>query len=221
MTAFSLFLTSCSKDDDNGTEQEVTINPKSISLYAEETFQLSATNAVAWSIGDDFIAKVDNKGLVTGGHVGTTTITAKNGRYSATCEVTVNPKYNLYDTPVLDWGASMSAIQSKETHSKSSSSSSSTMLAYDYSKNGTSYALFYFFEGGRMSRIVVYTDYLLYVNATKYLQERYYPMYAEKTDYFLMFADAYTKDKMKTVVGIQTTKLSGTDMTMISYIPAN
>ena len=36
-----------------------------------------------------------------------------------------------------------------------------------------------------------------------------------------MFADAYTKDKIKTIVGIQTTIISGTKLTMVTYAPAN
>lgn len=221
MVIICLCATSCSKDDESQVEQKVTISPTSITMHYGETSQLSATNANSWSSDDNYIAEVDNKGLVKGGHIGTTIITAKNGNSFAACEVTITPKYDIYDTPVLDWGATMSYIQSKETHPKSSSSSTSSMLAYNYTKNGTSCALFYYFEGGKMSRIVVYMDLLQYTNAGNFLLERYTLLSTDATDYFLMFTDAYTKEKMKTVVGLQTTKVSGTELTMITYIPAN
>lgn len=217
----TLSVTSCSKDDESQTEQNVKITPTNITMHYKETLQLTATNANSWSSDDNFIAEVDNKGLVKGGHIGTTIITAKNGSSFATCEVTITPKYDIYDTPILEWGATMSSIQSKETHPKSSSSNTSSMLAYNYKKNGTPCALIYYFEGGKMSRIVVYMDLLQYTNAGNYLLERYTPLSADPTDYFLMFTDAYTKDKMKTVVGLQTTKVSGTELTMITYIPTN
>ena len=150
MLSLSQCFISCSKDDDGETEQKVTITPTSITIHHDDTRQLSATNAKNWSSDDDFVAEVDGNGVVTGGHIGTTIITAQNGTSHASCKVTITPKYNLYDTPILDWGATMSSIQSKETHTHSSSSSNTTMLSYDYSKNGSSYALFYFFEGGKI-----------------------------------------------------------------------
>jgi len=216
----TLCMTSCSKEDESQAEQKVTINPTSITMHYDETKQLSATNANSWNSDDNYIAEVDNKGLVKGGHIGTTIITAKNGNSFATCEVTITPKYDIYDTPILDWGATMSSIQSQETHPKSSSSSTSSMLAYNYTKYDTSCALFYFFEGGKMSRIVVYLDLLQYTNAGNHLLERYTPLSSDAKDNFLMFTDAYTKEKMKTVIGLQTTKVSGTELTMITYIPA-
>ena len=83
-----LCITSCSKNDE---DIQVTITPSNITMYYEGTKQLSAVNANSWSTEDDFVAEVDGKGLVTGGHVGKTKIIASNGKNSAFCEVTVSP----------------------------------------------------------------------------------------------------------------------------------
>lgn len=217
-------LTSCSKNEVEDMTVNVNVTPQAISLYYKGTKQLTSTNATSWISEDEFVAKVDNNGVVTGEHVGTTKIIATNGASSASCVVTIVPKYNLYDTPVQNWGASPSEIKSKEKHELMSSESTSTssMLAYNYTNESDKPVLLtYLFENGKLSRITVFVALLQYENAVKYLQERYTPIYAEKTDYFLMFTDAYTKDKMKSVMSVQITKVNGTELTTISYIPAS
>lgn len=219
-TCACLSLSSCSKE--NEEDVQVTLSPSYISMYYEGTKQLSAENATSWRTEDDFVAEVDNKGLVTGGHVGKTKIIASNGKHSAFCEVTVIPKYNLYDTPIIDWGASMSTIQNKETHVKTATTTSTNSIGYNYSKNSSNpCGVVYYFNEGKLSNIMVLLDYLSYPEAGLYLLERYQPFYAEKTDYAALFADAYTKDKWKTGVGIQTPTVSGTKVTLIMYFPAS
>ena len=218
MASFVCF-SSCSKDDDQEIDTKVTVTPTKVSMYYEETFQLSGTNVTKWESKDDFVAKVDSKGLVTGSHVGSTQIIASNSRNSSSIEVTIIPKYDLYDTPILEWGASMATIQSKETHTKKNTSSTSAMLVYDYSKNSNSCLLAYYFTNGKLSRIDIYMDLMLYVSIGNYLLERYSPLSVEND--LTMFADGYTKDKMTTIIGLQTKKVSGTQLTYVSYISSN
>ncbi|MBO7098871.1 MAG: Ig-like domain-containing protein [Bacteroidaceae bacterium] len=210
---------SCSKE--NETDTQVIITPTSISMYYKDTKQLSATNATSWRTEDDFVAKVDMKGLVTAGHVGTTNIIASNNKNSATCEITVKPKYNLYDTPILDWGASISKIKSQETH-KTASTSTSSMLGCDYSKNSSNPCLVtYQFENDKLKVVFVYLNLQSYGDASNYLLERYEPIYTEQTDYTVIFSDANSKEKWKTCVELQTTTVSGTKLTSIMYFPAS
>lgn len=215
-----LLSVSCSKDD-NETDTQVTITPTSISLYYEDTQQLSATNATSWNTEDEFVAEVNKNGLVTGGHVGTTKIVASNGKSSAICEVTIKPKYNLYDTPILDWNASTSSIKSQETHTFSSSSSS-TILAYDYTKSSSNPCIvMYEFENNKLYSVSVFIDYQFHGYATNYLLERYQPVYSDKTSYTAIFADAYDKSKWRTCVGLGTVTISGTKLTRIMFMPAS
>lgn len=217
LSYLSMMLVSCSKDNEE-LETKVTISPTSVSMYYDDVKQLSSSNVTNWSSKNVFVADVDDKGLVKAAHVGTTQIIASNGQSSAVCEVIVKPKYDLYDTPILEWGISKSILQSKETHKPSKTTISGDALAYDYSKGGKSYALMYSFENDKLAKIVVFTDLLSYVDVGSYLLERYQPASIESD--LTMFFDGYTKDQITTAIGLQTYKISGTTLTMVSYIPA-
>ncbi len=215
----SISFTSCSKDEDGDISPSITpsITPSSISMYYNSTYQLNGSNVVTWESSNEFVATVDSKGLVRGGHVGTTTISASNGKNTATCNVTIIPKVILYDDPILEWGVSKSTIISKESHSLKSSSSSA-MLAYDYSIGGNSCLLTYNFTNEKLSRIDVYLDLLSFTIAGNHLVERFSPL--SIVGDIVMYSDGYTKDKTTTIVGLQTANVSGTELTYISYIPS-
>ena len=67
---------------------------ESMALSAEVTPE-DAMDAVTWSSSDASVATVDQNGNVTAVGVGTATITATAGDYSATCEVTVTKQVSL------------------------------------------------------------------------------------------------------------------------------
>lgn len=102
-------ITACSSDDDEGSG--IVVSPSSISLHYEETQQLKADGATSWLSEDEFVASVDQSGLVKGGHVGTTKIIATNGSKKSACEVTITPKYYLFDEPLLRWGLPCQAFK--------------------------------------------------------------------------------------------------------------
>ena len=82
------------KPDSQGNVTSISIAPTTLELAAGETGQLTATvdpsgTAVTWSSDKEEVATVDANGLVTAVAAGITTITAKAGDKSATCEVTV------------------------------------------------------------------------------------------------------------------------------------
>ena len=220
---FCLCFTSCSKDDDE-TNGLVTITPPIVYMYHDDTKQLSATNATNWSTEDDFIAEVDKNGLVTGRHIGTTNIIATNGKKSAKCEVTIMPKYNLYDTPILDWGTSMTELRNKETHEyvQITSTSSATSLAYDYTSDSDNPCIvMYNFKNNELYMISVILKWDYFPLATEHIMERYQAMYVDRVKQYAIFGDAYTKDKMKTIVHIELTKVSGSLVLVVSYIDAS
>lgn len=97
-----------SSDDGEGDEEvepepikvtSVKLNKKSASVYTGKTVKLSATvlpknadnKAVTWKSSNSKVAKVTQKGVVTGVKKGTATITVttKDGKKKATCKVTV------------------------------------------------------------------------------------------------------------------------------------
>lgn len=217
---------SCGDDDDAIEEivedKTVKLSTKDVTIYSDETYPLSTVNAKFYKTSDDFVAEVDANGVIKGKHVGRAKIVAYNETSSAKCNVNVIPRYNLYDTPIFDWGASKSAIMEKETHTNMDRTSLANMTAYDYSKNGNTFALLYYFKDDKLTGIEIMTTLLLYSKVGDHLLERYYPLGKSDSngDDLFIFVDAYIKDKRKTIVGLSTTIVGGTELTDIRYMPA-
>ena len=87
----------------------ITLNKENLLLGKDNQFTLTATPnpvdaempAVTWESSNDAIASVNSSGVVTGEAVGSATITATAGGFSATCNVTVS----LSDTMIYDGGS--------------------------------------------------------------------------------------------------------------------
>ena len=101
LCAAMVFVTGCSKDDDNNTTSVtgVTLSETTLTLEVNGTKTLIATVApdnatdktVTWSSSKTDVATVDENGKVEGKAAGETTITVttKEGGKTATCKVTV------------------------------------------------------------------------------------------------------------------------------------
>lgn len=213
----SICFTACGGDDSNDSPSTLTVNPGAISLSYEETKQLSSAGATSWFSENEFVATVDNTGLVKGGHVGTTNVFASNGNAMGKCAVTIAPKHDLYDTPIIEWGVSMNTIRSKEAQ-ELLSSSSTTSLIYDYSKNGHTAVLLYGFENNQLNFVSVMMNLSDYTNAGDYLMERYQPISADETNYRILFIDALTIDKAKNIIGLQADEVSNKTVTVVAYM---
>ena len=95
MLAFS----ACQKEKVLIPSTGVTLNPSSITMLVGEWKEISASVTPGdvtctfntWKSSNTGVAVVDNWGRVSGMSPGKATITASNGDFSATCEVTVNP----------------------------------------------------------------------------------------------------------------------------------
>lgn len=158
-------LTSCSKDDD---DKAPTLNKTSITLYVDDTATLTYSGGnCTWSSDNELIASVKN-GVITGEHVGTTTIHANK----ATCKVTVKPRYTNVFEPCLQWGANQSTIKQYMSGYTLLSSSSTSLL---YAGNGVNdimgYA--YSFENGKLSLSMLMASYYAASYVTDFLLERY------------------------------------------------
>ncbi len=95
-----LAVVSCEKEKVTIIESDgITVSPTTLTLIVGEVGELSAviapenatSNLVTWSTSDKKIASVSQFGRVSAIGVGTAVITAKNGKKTATCKVTVNP----------------------------------------------------------------------------------------------------------------------------------
>lgn len=105
----TLAFVGCSSDNDDAIPDEpkvpeLTINRSEISLFAKGTESLSSNLGVIWESENDFIASVNEVGLVTGNHVGKTKIKATYEDKTKECEVEVKPTYSLYINDVYATG---------------------------------------------------------------------------------------------------------------------
>lgn len=217
MCVMGAVLASCGDDKSDDSPTTLSVNPSSVNLYYEGTQQLSASGATSWSSENVFVAKVDSKGLVTANHVGSTNILVSNGNAMGKCAVTVIPKYNCYDTPLLNWGASKSAISAAETHT-ASSSSSSTSLGYGYTNGSVTSVVLYMFEDNALKSVGVVASYSDYAQIALYLLERY-QIIDKDDDNNYYFIDSMDTNTANNVIALSTTTISNTKMTMVLYIP--
>ena len=87
----------------------IQLNKSDITIQVGKTYDLKVKGTkkkVKWKTANKKIATVNSKGKVTGEEVGTTTITAKIGKKSLKCKVTVEENKILY--------ANKSSIQIKD-----------------------------------------------------------------------------------------------------------
>ena len=215
LVAFVSFgITSCGSDDD---EPSISVTPTSIIMHYDDTQQLKAegSTATSWTVGDDYIASVDQTGLVKGLHIGSTQVKVSDGKTSAYCDVTITPEYNLYEEPIMSWGTSKSSIVASETH-KSLNASSSDYFMYDYSQGSTACIMVYGFKNNKLESAMAILNKSLFVTAGLFLLERYQPVYIGNDNEYL-FMDAMTDSKAKTIVLLSFQKLDGSNVTTVLY----
>lgn len=203
---FSLTAVSCSDDDDNDTALE--LNTTKVSLYQDGTKQMSVKDnrSVTWTVDDDFVAKVDDDGLLTALFVGETRVKATDSKgKSAYASVIVNPRYNTYKEPYVEWGASRSEVLSHDT--REVSSEDETLVVLNGGSDAAELVSYGFGESGLEAVIVIVkTSYSAEI--MKFLGERYQPLGV--SDEIYMFTNG------KVVVGL---KVQTYKYLMLTYIP--
>lgn len=106
---------SCKKDD----EPKLSIDRSTMQLYSleEQSLMVSpSSEGCSFESENDMIARVTSSGKITGLTIGQTKIVVTNPtmNFTADCNVTVRPKYNLFAEPLTDFGATKAQIKSKE-----------------------------------------------------------------------------------------------------------
>jgi hypothetical protein len=218
MLLFSLFIVACSSNnDDNTNTSKVVINPHSMSMFCNDTKTLVAPEATKWEAENDFVAKVNSKGDVTGMHVGETQIKASNGFSSDICNVRVIPKYTLCDTPIFEWNESLKTIKGKDTHKLVSENDQ--LLLYNYDFGSTNCAVSYVFKNNKLSNVYIVLDFAKFANAVDYLNERYNQLSYDSKQMKAIYIDGYTKATHTMGVIIEPVNVDNTKCTSILYTP--
>lgn len=176
LSVFTLsIMVSCGGDD----EEDLVISPSEMTIFCDERSSSFNSSVVvdSWSSEDDFIAKLfapqknSTSSYVVGRHIGTTRIKATKGGKTAYATVTVNPRYTLYDTPILDFSASKAAIKSKENHVFTNEDEET--LQYRYLSGTHECVVSYLFKENKMSLVTVVISNYDHDIVTKFLSERY------------------------------------------------
>ncbi|KAA6351254.1 hypothetical protein EZS27_001400 [termite gut metagenome] len=159
----------CSKND----EEKLKLDKSEISLYYEETEKITANKSdLQWSSENEFIAEVDNEGLVIGGHVGETYITARSEWGEARCKVEIKAKYNLFDDLIIEFGKSRAYIKSQEKRVLISDDEKE--LIYKLSSSSSDHVVYFFGTSGlEASTVIIKLPNPLTENITNYLLERF------------------------------------------------
>lgn len=213
VVSLPLFI-SCGSDDDDDSPKPLSVNPASVSMKYDDSQQLSATGATSWRSENEFVATVNQNGLVKGRHIGSTNIVANNGKSSGKCVVSITPRYTYYDLPILNWGASEAQIRNAETHTFNSKSGDN--LIYSYT-NGTVVALvMYGFKNGALEIVMQLTPKSHYINAGYFIIERFQP-YGESNGMYI-FGDSMDYNKAITIVGLDYMDLASSTCTAATYM---
>ena len=186
IVTLALLTMSCKKDE------KINLITTEISLYHLDTCSIQATSSlpITYTSDDEFHAIVDAAGLVEGRYVGKTKIKLMTDNDIKYVDVTVKPKYYLYDEPNIQFGESKSSITNKFGQPDEISSSG----VYRYNMFGVfNYILMVLFDDNDnvdSYAIAVSSD--LSSTLSSFLSERYMFIHYENSKFF--YVDGLTTE---------------------------
>ena len=175
LLATMLVFTACGSDDE---PDNIKLSKTTYSMYHEDAQTIEGTNVadIVWESDNEFVATVKN-GTITGQYVGKTSV--KSVTKNLTFTVDVKPKYNTYEEPYLEWGASKSTVKAKYGTPKSEDTNS---LLYETS-NANAPIMLYMFENGKMTTCGVVCKISTAYQLGDFLVERYVPVKVNVDNY--------------------------------------
>lgn len=197
MVAFS----ACSKDED---DDSLNVKDK-ISIKVGEKCQITTDGNIDLYSSDDFVAPAYKGGYTQGFHVGKAVITVKKGTSTAMCEVNVIPTYEIYEEPILEWGASKEYVK---THESRVYHSSSTNKGIDFilytNPTGKEKTVMYAFKGGKLMSAMVLLERRYATNFNEFINERYqYGMYEAGMQFYIHMSGGISKENIDYLVGVK------------------
>lgn len=168
---------SCSKND---SKPSYAINSASVNLNYDKQHQYvvklgeTAVDAktLSWSSSDEGVGTVNASGLFKANRIGKTTVKAEINGISLTSEVVVNPYSTLCKEPVLDFGATIAVIKSKET--RTFLGGDATLLNFA-GENANVRGAMYLFDvtGFKSAMLLIAETNAVIEESAKFLSERY------------------------------------------------
>lgn len=188
-----LCLSSCEKEP-----KDIAITTSAITLYYEDTQQLTTEGEgdVVWSSDDKFVAKVSNSGMVTANHVGTTYIKANE----STCEVTVKPKYYLYEDPIMEWGLTKADMIRRLGEPFSIKGD---IITYKTGTSSTSLVMYMFDDQDKLETSAQTVPLSLFSTLLDFLMERYQVVAVDSDELIASFINAMTLSESTLFIATQ------------------
>jgi len=200
---------SCDKDD----QDLISLSVSEKTLNFEDEYQIEATSnsTITYTVKNEYNAEVSETGLVTARFVGETNILLENAEDKKTFKVIVEPKYNLYPEPDVEFGDTKSSIIAQfgsdytETtsaigYTDYSSAAPIAMFTFDANNKLTGYAIMV-----KSSYSTILADFLL---------ERY--LIVSEQDGIYMFLNGLNTTTATMAIGLQ---LYNITYWMVMYIP--
>lgn len=179
-------FSSCKKDDDK--DEQFTIDKQAITLVHDGTETIVASEAATWSSDNEFVATVDDKGVITGNHIGEAIITATAKGKLQNVKVTVKAKYNTITEPIMDF--SLTREQVKEQATGILSQENESGLSYFINSSKSQLNMYIFEETtGKLKQSAWGAYSLTEVSPSDlvgFLVERYQPVTMEDGYYFFI-----------------------------------
>ncbi|PLK44368.1 Ig-like domain-containing protein [Emticicia sp. TH156] len=130
-----------------------------------------SSSEITWQSADTKVGNINKSGKFEGRKIGITEVTAATQNGSFKAEVEIEPYYNTYSEPVLDFYSSKQSIKAKEK--RELVSDDGIMLVYHIG-NTKAERLIYFFEKDQLIGCgVFFTDKSFKKEVNTFLRERY------------------------------------------------
>lgn len=168
----------------------------------EHKINATSTSPIIYQSSDEYHATVSNSGLIDARFVGDANISLSNADDSKSIKVTIEPQYNLYKTPSLNWGTLRSEII---TQYGVPESSTADVILYDDYSNSAPILMFLFDDQDRLisSSVMVKSRYSSDLGS--FLAERY-PLIS--SDDAILLMDALEFDDATTIISADLYNLS-------------
>lgn len=204
-TTMVMSFSACSDDENENSG----LNQHELTLTTGQSAKLIYEGECTWESEEPLIAEVDQDGNVTAQRVGETNIYANED----VCKVIVNPRYDTYMEPCLEWGASKSSVRSFMDGYSLIDENNNSLSYMDYS-NEIGYM--YLFENNSLTSSALMASILSHgEELAEFLLERYVVVEVDETEYSIIMLSI----DGQMAIGINLNENNGI-MTVI-YIPTN
>ena len=202
-----LLTMSCKKDE------KINLISTEISLFHLDTCSIQATSSfpITYTSDDEFHAIVDAAGLVEGRYVGETKIKLVTDNDIKYVNVTVKPKYYLYNEPDIQFGESKSSIINKFGQPDNVSSS---VVSYNMVGIFNYILMVLFDDNDNVEAYAISVSSDLSSTLSSFLSERYMFIHYENSKFY--FVDGLTPE---TITKYIVNYLMNVNYWVVAYMP--